>query len=523
MSRPFRFRLAFAALCLTISTTLYAQGSAACNDTTTTAEERADACLALAKKRPRDRQALREAGHALRTAERYEEAIEQYRGAIDLQSRDGDAHHGLGHALTMLDRDDEALRSFRTARTLQPDTLELWYDILWLLSYLERVDTVAIEVSALRQATPDSASRLKAAGDIVYEAQLYAEAVPFFERALVLDSMTWVHHTDLAYTLARLERSDDALTVLHRGIRLLPRDTSARAEFAGFLAGLGNATAALVHLDTLADLTPYSPDPLLYKGQILSEIGELERAIESFEAAVTRDPTRGDSHFGLAHAFMSAERYDDAFEEFAIAIRLDSLNAGYHNDMGVALERAGRLDTARIAYGRAFALEKTELIYFSNYVLATARSGYPDSANAIMRAWVAQDSADAGRELVQAQLLLQFPDAEGAIASATRALAMDSTLLQAHALVALGYMMQEKGDAADSALVRGLAQDSTAARLWALRALLHSAQEQHARAMEYWNRAFELDPTLREDQSLKPAYEASREATAGASSDEDVR
>ncbi len=122
MSRPFRFRLAFAALCLTISTTLYAQGSAACNDTTTTAEERADACLALAKKRPRDRQALREAGHALRTAERYEEAIEQYRGAIDLQSRDGDAHHGLGHALTMLDRDDEALRSFRTARTQQPDT-----------------------------------------------------------------------------------------------------------------------------------------------------------------------------------------------------------------------------------------------------------------------------------------------------------------------------------------------------------------------------------------------------------------
>lgn len=510
-------RIAAALLCLARAGTLHAQSVAAtCADTTASIQARAEACVAVTRQKPRDGAAHREAGEVLRLVDRTEEAIEHYRKAIEIDSKDSEAHHGLGHALSRLDRDDEALRALRRARELSPDELELWYDIVWLLDYLDRSDTVANEVAALRKATPDSAPRLKAAGDILYDAELYAEALPFFQRALELDSTTWVHHTDIAYTLAQLGKPDEALAAMERGVAILPKDTTVRREFAAFLYNVNETGRSIANLDTLAQLAPYSPDPLMYKAEVLLELGEYEMAVEAYEAAITRDPTRGDTHYQLANAHLGADDLESALEEFGTAVRLDSLSSVYHNDLGVTLERMGRLDTALVAYRRAWSLDSTMVTALANVVLTTARIVSPDTAKALLGEWVSRDTLNAYRELFRAQVVVQLEDGPAAVQSAERAIALDSSLVQAYTLLAISNMMQEKAAEADSALARGLAQDSTVVQLWALRGLLHSAQEHHAVAMQYWNRALAIDPTILQDPNLKEAFEASRAATQGA-------
>jgi tetratricopeptide (TPR) repeat protein len=509
-------RLAILLLCLAFVPAVRAQdATATCNDSTVTLERQADACLKAAKKRPRDGAARRRAAEALRSVGRNEEAIEQYRQAIKIDARDAAAHHGLAHVLSNLDRDDEALREYRATLKLTPEDLELRSDILWLLAYLERADTVALEVAELLRVTPDSALALKAAGDAVYEANLYAEAIPFFEKALALDSTTFVHHTDLAYTLARLDRVPEAIAEFERGIVRVSQDTAARAEFARFLYQADQPLAAAAQFDTIARIAAYDPDPLRYKGDVLRELGQHDAAIAAYREAVTRDPTRADSHYDLGHGILSAGQAHSAVAEFLIAVRLDSLEAVYHNDLGVALEEAGRLDTARHAYARAATLDGEAMLFHVNLVMATARAGYPDEARALVQQWIDGDTTDAKRELLRAQLLLELRDADATLASANRVLTMDSTVAEAHMAIAVGHMLKEDAVRAEAALVRGLAQDSTAARLWAIRGLLYTAQEQHERAMEYWSRVQQLQPDLLQDPNLRAAYEMSNQATGG--------
>ena len=505
-------RAALLLLALGLSQSLPAQNAATCEDSTATRDQRADACLAVASTRPRDGAAHRRAGDALRAVRRYEDAIEEYRQAIAIDARDADAHHGLGHALSTLDRDDEALRALRTAMAITPDDMEVRSEILWLLAYLERTDTVAVEVAELLRSTPDSALALKAAGDAVYNAELYAEAIPFFERALALDSATFVHHTDLAYTLAQLDRLNEAIAAFERGIARVAQDTAARAEFARFLYRADKPFTAAAQYDTIARIAVYDPDPLRYKGDVLRDAGEHTAAVTAYREAVTRDPTRADSHYDLAHGILSAGQANDAVTEFLIAIRLDSLNAVYHNDLGVALEEAGRLDSARVAYARAAALDDEAMLFHTNLVMATARDGHPDQARTLAADWIAGDTTDAQRELLRAQLLLELRDADATIGSATRVLALDSTVMEAHMALAVSYMLKEDASAAEAALVRGLAQDSSAARLWVIRGLLYTALEQHERAMEYYARVLDLEPELLQDSNVRAAYELSKQS-----------
>jgi tetratricopeptide (TPR) repeat protein len=506
-------------LCLTAATALPAQdAAAACEDSTVTATERADACLAAARNRPRDGEAHRRAARALRGVQRTDDAMAEYRKAIEIDARDAEAHHGLAHVLSNVDRDDEALREFRITLDLTPNDLEVRSDILWLLAYLERTDTVALEVAELLRVTPNSALALKAAGDAVYEAELYAEAIPFFERALTLDSVTFIHHTDLGYTLAQLDRQDEAVAAFERGIARNAQDTAARSEFARFLYRHDVPLGAAAQFDTVARIAAYDPDPLRYKGDVLREIGRHDAAIAAYREAVTRDPSRADSHYDLAHGLLSAGQGESAVAEFAIAIRLDSLNAVYHNDLGVAFEQMGRLDTARLAYGRAAALDDDELLFHVNFVFATARDGQPDEAKSIVRQWIERDTTDGNRELVRAQLFLEFHEADSAIASAGRALQRDSTIAEAHLAIAVSHMLKEDGAAAEAAVVRGLELDPRSSRLWAIRGLLHTALEQHEQAMQYWQQALSLQSDLLEDPNLRNAYELSRAATTSGDS-----
>lgn len=509
-----RFRLAaLAILCAAAPLDVSAQRQSACDDTTATAAKRVDACRADAKKHPKSALARRRAADALAAASKLEDAIKDYRQALGLDSMDVATHHGLGHALSRLDRDDEAIRAFRVGLAIEPRNMELRADVISLLAYLERTDTVEIEIAELKRITPDSATALKAAGDALYAADLFEDALPFFERAVKLDPRTFVHHSDLGYTLANVGRIDDAIKAFSRGLAQSPRDTAARAEVARFLFRADKPVLAAAQYDTVARLAPKDPTPLRLKGDVLLNMGRVDDAIAAYRQAVARGPDVSGAHYDLGNGYLAAGQPEKALAEFEIAVRLDSTSAVNHNDRGVALEQLGRFDEAAEAYGRAVALDSTEELFEANYVQAVLRTGRTDEGKRLAKEFLARDRNSATRLAKHAEMMLQIRDFDAVISSANAALRIDSTMVDTYLHLGIALMSREQLERADEVLALGVAQDSAAAKLWVIRALMQSGQQHHAQAMVFWDRARELEPALLDQPSVKPYYEASLTAT----------
>ena len=74
--------------------------------------------------------------------------------------------------------------------------------------------------------------------------------------------------------------------------------------------------------------------------------------ITEFEEVAGLMPDDPVVRFGLAGAYLEADRADDAAREYREAIRLKPDYSAAHRGLGRALERAGHLDDARAAYRR---------------------------------------------------------------------------------------------------------------------------------------------------------------------------
>lgn len=75
--------------------------------------------------------------------------------------------------------------------------------------------------------------------------------------------------------------------------------------------------------------------------------------IAEFQEVAALMPDDPVVRFGLAGAYLEAERPEDAVREFQAAVRLKPDYSAAHRGLGRALERAGRLTEARAAYERA--------------------------------------------------------------------------------------------------------------------------------------------------------------------------
>ncbi|BBO92399.1 tetratricopeptide repeat protein [Desulfosarcina ovata] len=80
------------------------------------------------------------------------------------------------------------------------------------------------------------------------------------------------------------------------------------------------AFAASISLDPDSD---YSSDATKYLAQTYIELDETDKAIETYEAAVMRDPDNADFRTALGQLYYSEERYEDAVVQYGKAVEID--------------------------------------------------------------------------------------------------------------------------------------------------------------------------------------------------------
>ena len=203
---------------------------------------------------------------------------------------------------------------------------------------------------------------------------LWLEVVPRrVEDAAVLTAD--YHRRALAADLANAEM----------GVRIDPRDPSARNRLALALARAGRVTEAGAHLEEAVRLQPAHAEARSNLGTILQQQGRAAEAMAHLAAAVRLQPQDDRLRVNLANGLLAAGRTPEAVAEYRRAIALNPDSADAHFNVAMVLGPQNRLDEAIAHLQRVVAINPQHGEAHRNLAVAYGLQGRLDEAIAHAR------------------------------------------------------------------------------------------------------------------------------------------
>ena len=240
--------------------------------------------------------------------------------AATLAPRDADIQNALGEALDRIGALDGAVTAYRAALAARPDLQKAANNLILALARSGRGEE-AVERArgrvADKPADPDRQFTL----GLAQSEQDVSGAIESFRRTLTLDPRHVLARYNLALTLSRIDRSDEAIDELRRAIQIEPRPELhyALGVIAWHLGDLDRAVAAL--RDAVASNERYA-DAYATLGAVLKSKRDWKGATAALERAIALRPDRPDTHSMLAQTLELAGNGAAAAAERARAARL---------------------------------------------------------------------------------------------------------------------------------------------------------------------------------------------------------
>jgi serine/threonine-protein kinase len=257
-------------------------------------------------------------------------------------------------------------------------------------------------------------------GDDAFVNGRFAEAVSFFQAAVVLRPDAAVAHNNLGLSLRRAGRSDEANDHLREAFRLDPEAHVVRVNLANALTGSGGHAEAIGHT----------------------------------RAALRSEPNSAVLHAMLAHNLEGLKEYDEALAEFRRAVECDGRNLDIQRRLRYFLFRRGRAEDAMAAWKAALAFNPPDHDAWYGYAELCLFLGREEEYRTARRALLGHfaNTTDPGlAERVSRACLLrpaEGDDLRRAAVLADRAAAADRTqygLSFAHFLFAQGLADYRRG------------------------------------------------------------------------------
>ncbi len=224
--------------------------------------------------------------------ERWEEALAEFKEAIQTDRSYPEAYFYTGRTYDRLENPKDALVQYRIVDHLEPDYPDL--------------------VPAMTKATLKYGYQL-------FELDDYAGATEQFQTALVLCPEDAEPHYYMGFALSRL------------------RDAEAWER-------------AIAELSLAINLNVHMADAHEALGYVFSRQRKFKQAIESYQTALRINPNLAEAHHGLGRALYKHGDLHTAIQHFSNVLRLNSTIASVRTDLGFALLQAGDLDLARVEF-----------------------------------------------------------------------------------------------------------------------------------------------------------------------------
>ncbi len=290
--------------------------------------------------------------------QRYEDALNNYKQAIEIKPEYAQAWNGKAKALYELDSHPEALSAYDKAIELEPNYLDSWRGRGFALNKLKRYQEAIYSFDKALKLQPESPDILNARGRALSNLKRYDEAIQSYDRAVELKpdyDQAWYNK---AWVLYNLKRYKDALNTYEQVIYLKPNNELAWYNSGNALVNLNRKKDALNAYSKAVQYKPNFYQAWLSRGNILISLRRYPEAIESFQEVLKYNTNNFDALYSQGWALHQMQRYEQAVAAYdkAIAVRRNNYKVWYSR--GNSLYNLQKYQEALSAYNRAIRYKK---------------------------------------------------------------------------------------------------------------------------------------------------------------------
>lgn len=297
-------------------------------------------------------------GYAYSTANEQEKAVASMQRYIRLAPHAADPRASYADLLLRVGRYDEALEQYKHALDLKPDYWYSFQQIATIYAMLGRLNDAELFLTKAFNLMPFSAqleaSRMSGIAGFNVQRGRHADALHMYAEALALDSTNLSAQYGYVYALTKLQRYGEAEEMLgHISRELARRNLSESQAMLGFhltrsrlLTEEGKLDAALLECDTALQFSAPLNRPSVYRqlAEIHARRRMFEDALDACEEALSLNPNSPPALLTLTRVYanmgdvrMTQEignrlhiLWSNADPDFQDALELNRLLAGKH-------------------------------------------------------------------------------------------------------------------------------------------------------------------------------------------------
>jgi tetratricopeptide (TPR) repeat protein len=151
-------------------------------------------------------------------------------------------------------------------------------------------------------------------------------------------------------------------------------------NYANILKNEGQVEQAVDHFNAALRIRPNSPEVHNNLANALSQLDRIDDAIKHYKKALQLKPDFAQAHYNLAVLLAKQERTDEAIASYRQALRYRPQDVDTLSNLGFALAQKGDYDEAIMCYNKALELEPDNVIAHGRLGLALAAVNKLDEA-----------------------------------------------------------------------------------------------------------------------------------------------
>ncbi len=369
---------------------------------------------------------------AAETPEAVERTLIIYQKALAKAPGDYWLHAGFGDFLRARGRNDEAVTQYREALQVNPHATGARARLGDALAARGETDAAIAAYQEVLKRRPDHVEVLNNLGNALAGRGHHDQAIDCLREALAISPDSEDLHGNLGRILAARGQVDEAAACFRQALELNPDHAESHRMLAGILADKGQVEAAIDHLRKALESEPSSPLTHQKLGKLLAARGLTNEAINHFRKALELRPDLAEAHASLEQLMAANAEKDPEWQRFRDTLEAKPEDAEACNSLGIALAGTGRFDEAIEQFEKSLKIRPDDALVHNNLGLALAGRGRADAAIGEYRKAleIKPDHAEACNNLGNA--LAGKGEIDAAITQYQRALEINANFAEAH-------------------------------------------------------------------------------------------
>jgi len=209
----------------------------------------------------------------------------------------------------------------------------------------ELIDQINIEINS----NPDNINLYYKRAGVLYEKGEFEPAIRDLEYAISVDSLQPQYYHLLADSYMDYFKSREALNVMEEAARRFPERIPTLLKLSEMQLILNQNENSIFTVNEILRLSPQNEEGYFMLGMNFREMGDIDRAINSFQTAVEMNPELTDAWLILAELHEKAGS-DNVIDYYNNAISVDPENPQTYHSKAYYLQNKGKIKEALELY-----------------------------------------------------------------------------------------------------------------------------------------------------------------------------